>query len=227
VLHKIKKILGKIIWELLGNTGATNFPTSLDSYSTKSAGDTIAEGHINDVQDAVEALEAKVGIDSSAVTTSHDYKFNNSARMVQVVNTQTGAVNTGTTQMTADDSIPQNNEGDEYITLAITPTSATNKLKIDIVIHLAHTNGSTLTAALFQDSTANALAAATTYTGYANKMFQIQFTYYMAAGTTSSTTFKIRAGSDSVGTTTFNGSAGSRVYGGVMSSSITITEIKV
>ncbi|MBU0598968.1 hypothetical protein KKF61_08360 [Patescibacteria group bacterium] len=52
---------------------ATNFPTSLDSYSTKVSGNTIAEGHINDPQDAIEALEAKVGINGSAVATSHDY----------------------------------------------------------------------------------------------------------------------------------------------------------
>jgi len=54
---------------------ATNFPTTLDAYSTKNAGDTISESHVNDVQDAVEALEAKLGIDSSAAATSHDYKF--------------------------------------------------------------------------------------------------------------------------------------------------------
>src|SRR4030042_6649951 len=54
---------------------ATLYPTSLDSYSTKSAGDTISEAHINDPQDAIEALETKVGIDSSAVSTSHDYKL--------------------------------------------------------------------------------------------------------------------------------------------------------
>jgi len=53
---------------------ATNFPTSLDSYDTKvdSVTDVVA-ADINDPQDAIEALEAKVGIDGSAVTTSHDY----------------------------------------------------------------------------------------------------------------------------------------------------------
>lgn len=56
---------------------ASNFPTSLDSYSAKNSGDTIAEGHVNDMQDAIEALEAKVGIDSSAVNTSHDYLLAN------------------------------------------------------------------------------------------------------------------------------------------------------
>lgn len=44
---------------------ATNYPGSLDSYSTKNASDTIAEGHINDPQDAIEAIEAKVGTGSS------------------------------------------------------------------------------------------------------------------------------------------------------------------
>ena len=57
---------------------ATNFPGSLDSYSTKTdnVSDVLA-ADINNPQDAIEALEAKVGVDSSAVTTSIDYKVNN------------------------------------------------------------------------------------------------------------------------------------------------------
>lgn len=52
-----------------------NFPSSLDTYVTRVAGDAIVEHHINNLQDAVEALEVKMGVDSSAVTTSHDYKL--------------------------------------------------------------------------------------------------------------------------------------------------------
>ena len=57
---------------------STNFPTSLDSYSTlvDNTNDVMA-AHINNPQDAIEALEAKVGINSSAVTGSLDYKVNN------------------------------------------------------------------------------------------------------------------------------------------------------
>lgn len=40
--------------------------------------------------------------------------------VVQVVNTQTGAVSTGTTVIQNDDTIPQIGEGDEYMTLAET-----------------------------------------------------------------------------------------------------------
>lgn len=58
---------------------ATNFPTSQDSFTNPTSSDTLdspdhAAQHAN-VNDAVEALQAKVGSDSSAVTTSHDYKI--------------------------------------------------------------------------------------------------------------------------------------------------------
>ena len=49
----------------------------------------------------------------------------------------------------------------------------------------------------------------------------------VATGTTSATTFKIRAGGNGAGTWTFNGQSGARRYGGVEASSITITEIAV
>lgn len=63
----------------------TNFPTSLDSFTnipdptlttleTEVGGRTHSEFH-NDYNDAIEALEAKVGIDSSSVTSSHTYKL--------------------------------------------------------------------------------------------------------------------------------------------------------
>ena len=147
--------------------------------------------------------------------------------IVQIVNFQTGDVNTGTTPIPLDDSIPQRDEGNEFFRLAITPTSATNKLKIDIVVNLGQNVSATSSAALFQDSTANALAAAygNSIAG-ANELTQIVFTHYMTAGTTSSTTFKVRAGVQSSGTVTFNGLGGTRRYGGVMASSITITELE-
>jgi hypothetical protein len=57
-----------------------NFPTSLDSLTNPVAGDALnsvtvphATQHAN-LNDAVEALEAKVGIDGSAVATSLDYR---------------------------------------------------------------------------------------------------------------------------------------------------------
>jgi hypothetical protein len=148
--------------------------------------------------------------------------------VVQVVNYQTGAVATGSTTIPFDDTIPQNTEGNEFMTLAITPKSATNKLRIDAIGYFTVPSGSYyFTMALFQDTTANALASATftPVTNFGGLPFVLPLTYYMTSGTTSSTTFKIRAGSSFSQTTTFNGAGGSRYYGGSLSSCITITEI--
>jgi hypothetical protein len=59
---------------------ATNFPTSLDALRANQGitdGTTIVTvAPHNNLMDAVDALEAKVGVNSSAVTTSLDYKIN-------------------------------------------------------------------------------------------------------------------------------------------------------
>ena len=53
---------------------STNFPTSLDTFAVLVDNtDSIVAAHPNDRGDSVESLEAKVGINSSAVGTSHDY----------------------------------------------------------------------------------------------------------------------------------------------------------
>lgn len=143
--------------------------------------------------------------------------------VVQVVNYQTGALASGSTTIPDDDTIPQNTEGNEYMTLAITPKSATNKLRIDVVGNFSGLT-EVLAVALFQDSTANALASTRNLIDSGNSI-TVSFIHYMTAGTTSETTFKVRAGVRT-GTTYLNGSS-TRKHGGVMASSITITEIKV
>lgn len=57
---------------------ATNFPASLDTLTNPTSSDSLSSPshsaqHAN-ANDAIEALQAKVGVDSSAVTSSLDYK---------------------------------------------------------------------------------------------------------------------------------------------------------
>jgi hypothetical protein len=148
-------------------------------------------------------------------------------KVVQVVNVINGDVATGTSVIPSDNSIAQNTEGDQYMSLAITPTNASNKL----IIHVCITGGSSAVTstgvALFQDSTANALAQSHHYNSQATALNNLSFIHYMAAGTTSATTFKVRCGGAGSNTFTFNGAGGTRVGGDVMASSITITEISV
>lgn len=57
---------------------ATSYPASLDSFTNPTAVDTLDspphDTQHADANDAIEALQAKVGVDSSAVTTSLDYR---------------------------------------------------------------------------------------------------------------------------------------------------------
>lgn len=172
---------------------------------------------------------APTGGDKGAGTVNATgYYLNGTAlvsKIAQVVNTETGTVATGSTIVPDDNTIPQNTEGDQYMTLAITPTNSSSTLLIDVVWIGAASTAGVETVALFQDTTANALAAAQMDITTAANMRTVAFRHKMTAGTTSATTFKVRAGLNGSATTTFNGSAGSQTLGGVMASSITITEV--
>lgn len=146
---------------------------------------------------------------------------------VQIVGNSATAVNTGTTVLPNDDTIPQITEGTEFMTQAITPESASNILVIQITAMLANSVQNTLALALFQDATANAIAAGHTeqFQGNVGSMIHLQHT--MTSGTTSSTTFRVRGGGNAAGTTTFNGVAGARKYGAITKSSMIIMEYKV
>lgn len=147
--------------------------------------------------------------------------------LVQFVDTTTGAVNSGTTVIPYDDTIPQNTEGDQYLSLAITPLSTTNKLIIEGIVNVANSAANQrMIAAIFQDAIASAIGVSTTVNITANTGVPVYVYASMAAGTTSATTFKIRAGANGAGTTTFNGDSAARKFGGITFSWMKITEVK-
>ena len=151
---------------------------------------------------------------------------NSGGQLIQTVNTTRVDVVSGTTVMPFDDSIPQKTEGVEFLTVAITPTKNDNKLLISVHLQCQMTNNGQWSMALFQDDTANALAASSERDG-ASDLEIHSLKHFMTTGTTSETTFKIRSASSGSGTITMNSVAGSRKYGGVLSSSITVQEIEV
>ena len=137
------------------------------------------------------------------------------------------AVASGTTQMPYDDTIPQNTEGDEYMSATVTPTNASNTLIIIATINYSNSSGAAACcAALFQDSTAGSLNAVGGNISGGSIPGQMMITHKMTAGTTSATTFKVRAGPNAAQTFTFNGASGARKFGGVMGSSILVYEVK-
>ena len=84
---------------------------------------------------------------------------NSGGQLIQTVNTTRVDVVSGTTTMPFDDTIPQKTEGVEFLTVAITPTKNDNKLLISVHLQCQMTNNGQWSMALFQDDTADALAA--------------------------------------------------------------------
>jgi hypothetical protein len=146
---------------------------------------------------------------------------------VQIVATNLAAVSTGTTIIPYDDTIPQITEGTEVITRAITPKATTNRILIEATLLLTGSVSTDLIIALFQDATANALAATAFFSATANGQQTLTLMHDMVAGTTSSTTFRLRAGGSVAGTYTFGGSSGTRKFGGITVGCLKITEYKV
>lgn len=184
--------------------GEVDLDTYIDSIATE----------ISNARDGELTLLAKMDALDAAIAAA--------SVVVQIVNTSSVALATGSTVMPIDDTIPQITEGDEYLTLAISPTSGTNVLIIEFQGIFSSSVTALSGVALFQDATADALSAmATSNYTYATP---VTLRHVMVAGTTSETTFRIRAGVGSAGTLTFNGQGGGRLFGGIAMSAITITE---
>ena len=143
----------------------------------------------------------------------------------QSVTSQPGTLITVTGTIPYTDAIPDNTQGTEVLSRAITPKSATSVLKVDVVITGASNAVDIITAALFRDSTFGAVAAAGAFFPAGTVGDTWSFSYSVVAGSTSATTFKVRVGANSGGDFYVNGASAARILGGVAASSITVTEL--
>jgi len=134
-----------------------------------------------------------------------------SGSIIQVASASLTTYTTATTVMPEDGTIPQNSEGDEKLTLAFTPKLATSTLRIRIRGSMIVLGSYRCCAALFVDSTANALAA------HVGTNAPISIEYYVSAASTSARTYKLRIGPSSAGTIAINGNFGGSIGGLTMS----------
>ena len=175
---------------------ATNFPASLDALTNPTSSDSLSSPshsaqHAN-VNDAVEALQAKVGVDSSAVTSSLDYKVAqleaiSHGKILQVVR-----ATDSTTRSTTSTSYV-----DASISVTITPTLATSTL---LILWIASFRPSLIAGRLLEatitDSSNVALSGAEDMRIYAQTSGEYRDTPtligYSAPATTSAVTYKGR-----------------------------------
>ena len=174
---------------------ATNFPTSLDAFTNPTAVDTLDspphDAQHADANDAIEALEAKVGVDGSAVTTSLDYKVAGliagslGGKVLQVVQ---GSLNTGVANNTF-------SEVDTGLSATITPLSTSSKILVLVyhggVAKETGNAGSSCVLEVYRGATRIVVDQTNGYTGTdSTNMMSWSASYLDSPNTTSATTYK-------------------------------------
>lgn len=145
--------------------------------------------------------------------------------LIQTAYAVTGAVATGSTVMILDDTVPQNNEGDQYLTVTFTPKSATNIVEVTAFFQGSNSAiNPILIGAIFQDSNVNALESSWVQAFGTAAPVQFGVFYRGVVGTASPTTFNFRVGAQLAGTTTISGAGGARYLGSSLNSYILIHE---
>lgn len=152
-----------------------------------------------------------------------------SGSVIQTVKTAYGTYSSaGSTAMPIDNTTPQNTEGVALSGLdtSITPNNASNRLRITVKVNIATAGANAFGVALYQDSTASALKG--TIVGISNDSSPVQavLIHEMAAGTTISTTFKVRVGTNGGNAVHFNGNTSGSLFNSIMDSIMIIEEIK-
>jgi hypothetical protein len=143
--------------------------------------------------------------------------------VAQVVTAVSSTADSTTTDLPYDDTIPQNTEGKEHLTVAITPVSATSTLVIEVSAMVSVNSTDDFVAALFVDSTANAIYATAVTIG-TDQVAHLHFSHVLSAGSTSARTYKFRYGANGSVTAYINRDAAGARFGGVIQSTMTVTE---
>lgn len=147
-------------------------------------------------------------------------------KLVQQVYAEYSAFASGSTVIPLDDTIPQNTEGTEFMSVSITPTSTSNYLLIQVNSQLSISDGTyVMIGALFRDSVASALAANYQYIAALDGAAPLTISHRLLAPSTSAITFKFRAGPSNAAATIRQNGNTARLLGAIPKSTIVVTEI--
>lgn len=130
-----------------------------------------------------------------------------------------------TTQIPADDTIPQVTEGSQILTASITPKSITNKLRIRFIGRGAASATTGIVWAIFNGA-ANAIAAGHVSASAADFSYSLSGEVELVPGSLSAQTVTVRVGPSNASTIRMNGISSSRLFGGVGACTLIVEEIK-
>lgn len=126
-----------------------------------------------------------------------------------------------------DDTLPQSGEGTEIVTVSITPTSATNRIRVSFFGFGSGSSGAIeVAAAMFIDSAADAVQATCATPSAVAEKVNLSMVYEYVPGDTSAHTYKIRVGGSTTAAVRMNGSNTARLFGGASAATLIVEEIK-
>ena len=153
-------------------------------------------------------------------------------KVLQIQTALTSTYASTTASVSFDDSIFQNTEGAELVTLSFTPLSTGSKLLFIFGGHFNMGTGSSivnpLPIALFVDTTADAFATGTaTVDGGGTRCMSIWTFHLEANASTSARTYKMRwSEGEGSGTAYVNGDTSARKFGGKLASGFYVIEFE-
>jgi hypothetical protein len=126
-----------------------------------------------------------------------------------------------------DDTIPQDTEGVQIISVSITPKSTTNRIRLrfqgTVVSAVSSVN---VIAAVFNSSSTSALRTTYAATGGVDFATTLYLEHEYVPASTSAQTFTVRVGSQTGAAFRMNGAASARFFGGTMAATLIVEEIQ-
>ncbi len=127
---------------------------------------------------------------------------------------------------TVDFTTPDNTVGAELLTVAITPTSASNYLEVEAIVQCASTGAGIIAGTLFRDAATVPFGGNLVTAGGASTNYQLVVRGRILAGSTASTTIRLRIGSSGATSVRINTAfSGGAMLGGVAITKLTVTEV--
>ncbi|MCO5092678.1 hypothetical protein [Bosea sp. (in: a-proteobacteria)] len=128
-----------------------------------------------------------------------------------------------TATIPADDTQPQNTEGTQVLSVTVTPSSTSDKVRLRFT-SWGYVGSAQYVAAIFRSGAANALQAKVA--GGDAAWMALDFEVEDSPATTSAVTYTIRVGPSTSGTLRLNGSASARSFGGSSRATLVAEVIK-
>lgn len=148
------------------------------------------------------------------------------SKLVQRVAVSSATYQSCPTSMPCDNTIPQITEGNQILSLDITPTNAANIIRCYVSAGFGGSSQGIGACALFSSiAGTNALDGRHFTVDGTTSMTPVNFIYEEAAGSLTARTYTVRAGGDTIATVKLNGDNTSRTLGGIQKAWIIVEEL--